>query len=59
MLDNTISKTLLESLAKQLFKYQNKQFDQKNLNVYLNNILNLKSFNSIIILKYFDEIFVV
>ncbi len=58
-LNDIISKTLLESLAKQLFEHQNERLKQKDLNVYFDNILDLKSFNSIVVLKYLDEVFVV
>jgi len=58
-LDDIISKALLESLARQLFKHQNEQSKQKNLNVYLDNILGLESFNSIVALKHLDEVLVV
>ena len=57
-LNDIISKTLLELLIKQLFKHQNEQFKQKNLNVYFDNILNLESFNSIVVLKHLDEVLV-
>jgi len=57
-LDDIILKTLLESLARQLFEHQNEQLEQKNLNVYLDNILDLESFSSIVALKHLDEVFV-